>query len=82
MPYKNIYIYTVAAPRNFFRVFITKLKYNNITKKKNLIFRGLFCYYGLKQVLLFELILLLWMLFELFFCYLDFLFLGMVNWVY
>jgi hypothetical protein len=28
---------------------------------------GLFCYYGLKQVLLFGLILLLWMLFELFF---------------
>jgi hypothetical protein len=62
-----IHSHPVAALRNFFRVFITKLKYNNITKKKNVIFRGLFCYYGLKQVLLFGLILLLWMLFELFF---------------
>ena len=35
---------------------------------------GLFCYYGLKQVLLFGLILLLWLLFELFFYYLFLLF--------
>jgi hypothetical protein len=62
---------------------------NIITSLKNIyiIFPSLFCYYGLKQVLLFGLILLLWMLFELFFllfifCYLDFLFLDMVNWVY
>ena len=64
----------MAAPGNFFRVFIIKLKYNNITKKKNVIFSGLFCYYELNQVLLFELILLLWMLFELFFYYLFILF--------
>ena len=42
---------------------------------------GLILYYGLKQVLLFGLILLLWVLFELFFYYLFFVIWTFYFWV-
>ena len=49
---------SVAAPGNFFKVFITKLKYNNITKKKfqgvHKLFEGVHNFYLRVFIILFK----------------------------
>ena len=79
----RLYTRSVAAPGNFSGCSLQNLNIiTSLKKKKNVIFPGLFCYYGLKQVLLFGLILLLWMLFELFFFYFFFVIWTFYFWVW